>query len=86
MISAATSPENNLKQYITSSLTEVIRLLESTGNDRSEFEYAVYKMEQIVHIGVRPVKSKECGDGLFQSCCCVTSSMHTNCWIWNLLR
>lgn len=53
MINSTISPENNLQQYITSCLSEVIRLLESTGNDRSEFDYALYKLEQILQVGVR---------------------------------
>ena len=34
----------------------MIRLLEATGNDQSEFDYALYKLEQIIHIGVRSQK------------------------------
>ena len=54
-VSSLVSPGDNLRQFICSSLTEVVRLLEgvSLNNDRCQFEHALYKLEQIIQIGIR---------------------------------
>lgn len=48
------SPGDNLKQFICRSLTEVVRLFEgvSLNNDRTQFEHALYKLEQVIQIGI----------------------------------
>ena len=48
--SSSVVPDRNLRAHILSTLSEVIRLLESLGfsNDRSELDYSVFRLEQIV--------------------------------------
>ena len=48
------SPGDNLKQFICRSLAEVVRLFEgvSLNNDRTQFEHALYKLEQVIQIGI----------------------------------
>ena len=53
VVSSLVSPENNLKLFISTSLSEIIRLLEGLTHDRSEFDYVLYKLEQVVQVGVR---------------------------------
>ena len=54
-VSSQVSPGDNLRQFICSSLTEVMRLLEgvSLNNDRNQLEHALYKLEQVIQIGIR---------------------------------
>ena len=53
-VSSLVSPGNNLKQFICNNLFEIIRLFEgvSLNNDRRQFEYALYKLEQVIQIGI----------------------------------
>ena len=53
VVSSLVSPENNLKLFISTSLSEIIRLLEGLSHGRSEFDYVLYKLEQVVQVGVR---------------------------------
>ena len=53
VVSSLVSPENNLKLFISTSLSEIIRLLEGLTHDQSEFDYVLYKLEQVVQVGVR---------------------------------
>ena len=55
VVSSLVSPELNLKQYVCNNLNEIIRILEGLSHDRSEYDYVVYKLEQVVQIGVRSV-------------------------------
>ena len=53
-VSSLVSPGNNSKQFICNNLFEIIRLFEgvSLNNDRRQFEYALYKLEQVIQIGI----------------------------------
>ena len=53
VVSSLVSPELNLKQYVCNNVNEIIRILEGLSHDRKEYDYAVYKLEQVVQIGVR---------------------------------
>lgn len=55
VVSSQLSPANNLKRFVSNKLSEIIRSLEAIdiNNERGEFDYVLYKLEQIVHIGVR---------------------------------
>ena len=53
VVSSLVSPENNLKLFISTSLSEIIRLLEGLTHDQSEFDYVLYKLEQVVQVGIR---------------------------------
>jgi transposase InsO family protein len=53
VVSSLVSPVNNLKLYVSSSLSEVIRLLEGLRHDRNEFGYVLYKLEQVVQVAIR---------------------------------
>ena len=49
------SPGRNLKNHVSSAISEVIRLLENRrlcGNDRDQLDYSLYKLEQIVYLCV----------------------------------
>ena len=50
VVSSLVSPENNLKLFISTSLSEIIRLLEGLSHDRSEFDYVLYKLKQVVQV------------------------------------
>ena len=52
--SSSVVPDRNLRAHILSTLSEVIRLLESLGfsNDRSELDYSVFRLEQIVRLTI----------------------------------
>ena len=52
--SSSVVPDRNLRAHILSTLSEVIRLLESLGfsNDRSELDYSVLRLEQIVRLTI----------------------------------
>lgn len=52
VVSSLVSPENNLKLFVSSSLSEIIRLLEGLSHDRSEFDYVLYKLEQVVQVAI----------------------------------
>ena len=52
-VSSLISPEINLKQYICNNVNEIIRILENLSHDRKEYDHAVYKLEQVIYIGVR---------------------------------
>ena len=52
VVSSLVSPVNNLKLYVSSSLSEVIRLLEGLRHDRNEFDYVLYKLEQVVQVAI----------------------------------
>ena len=53
VVSSLVSPENNLKLYVSSSLSEIIWLQEGLNHDRNEFDYVLYKLEQVVQVGLR---------------------------------
>ena len=55
VVSSQLSPANNLKRFVSNKLSEIIQSLEAIdiNNERGEFDYVLYKLEQIVHIGVR---------------------------------
>ena len=55
VVSSMVPPATNLKLFISDSLSNVIRLLEGVclNNDRNEFDYALYKLEQIVLVAIR---------------------------------
>ena len=49
------SPGRNLKNHVSSAISEVIRLLENRrlcGNDREQLDYSLYKLDQIVYLCV----------------------------------
>ena len=46
-------PESNLRLYVSSSLAEIIRLLEGFNGDQNDFDYVLYKMEQLVQVAIR---------------------------------
>ena len=53
------SPPENLKNHISSAISEVIRLLENlslSGNDRNQLDFSLYKLEQIVYLCVSSQK------------------------------
>lgn len=52
-VSSLVTPELNLQQYVCNNVNEIIRILENLSHDRKEYDYAVYKLEQVVQIGVR---------------------------------
>ena len=53
-ISCLVSPRDNLRQFIISTLNEIVRLLErvSLNNDRCHIEHVMYKLEQVIQIGI----------------------------------
>ncbi len=48
------SPGENLSQFVCSSLITIVRLLEgvSLNNDENQFDSALFKLEQIIQIGL----------------------------------
>lgn len=53
-VSSLVSPRDNLRQFICSTLTEIVRLLErvSLNDDRCYIEHVLYKLEQVIQIGI----------------------------------
>ena len=53
-ISCLVSPRDNLRQFIIITLNEIVRLLErvSLNNDRCHIEHVMYKLEQVIQIGI----------------------------------
>ena len=52
-VSSMLFPESNLRLYVSSSLAEIIRLLEGFNGDQNDFDYVLYKMEQLVQVAIR---------------------------------
>ena len=54
-LSLQLSPSCNLKNLVSSAVSEVIRLLENFSlhsNDEDQLDFTLYKLEQIVYLGV----------------------------------
>ena len=52
-VSSMLFPESNLRLYVSSSLAEIIRLLEGFNGDQNDFDFVLYKMEQLVQVAIR---------------------------------
>ena len=48
------SPGENLRQFVSSNLIAIVRLLEgvSINNDENQFDSALFKLDQIIQIGI----------------------------------
>ena len=53
VVSSLLCPENNLKLYVCSRISEIIRLLDGFNYDRNEFDYALYQLEKVAQDGLR---------------------------------